>query len=285
MLSSGVKLWLPPILLPYAKAVSRSVSQLDPPQRELRKTFQSLNAKAGANEMILRGNLRLVVHPDSRIPFEYFCWRSAEMTQELDAFLSLSNGAERLLDVGALHGIFSLAFAQRRQSRSVVAVDPSPLAFAKLLYNVHANKLTQQIHTVECALSDTEGELLMFYEWEHAVAAPLKPETAGTMFQRMTGESLCEQLGFIPDVVKIDVEGHEVKVIRGLAKIIHQAKPMLFLEIHPQRIEREHDSLEKVLVWLQGEGYHAQDISSRAQDMRELWESRLDTRAILSVKS
>jgi FkbM family methyltransferase len=261
------------------------MSQLEPLQRELREKFQSLNAHAGTNEMLLRGNLRLALHPDSRIPFEYFCWRSPEMAQELDAFLSGSNNAERLLDIGALHGVFSLAFAKQRQSRSVVAVDPSPLAFAKLLYNVHANNLTQQIHTVERALSDAEGELVMFYEWEHAVAAPLKPETAGTTFRRMTGDSLCEQLGFVPDVIKIDVEGHEVKVIRGLTNIIHKAKPTLFLEIHPQRINLEHDSLEKVLAWLQDEGYHAQDIFSRALEMRELCESKLDTRAILSVKS
>jgi FkbM family methyltransferase len=284
-LTSGLERWLPPVLLPYARAIAKPHQTSDPRQIELQRAFKSLNKGTSGNEITLRENLCLALHPDSRVPFEYFCWRSPEMADEMDEFLTLTRGAERLLDVGALHGVFSLVFAQQNPNRRVVAVDPSPLAFAKLLYNVHANKLTGQVDAVECALSDEPGIISMYYEWEHAVAAPLDPQQkVSATCHKITGDSLCEQLGFLPDVIKIDVEGHEVKAIRGLAAIIHRAKPRLFIELHPQRIEREHDNLEEVLCWLEKEGY-ASDCSSSAIPIQELCKSKSDTRVVLGVGS
>ena len=44
-----------------------------------------------------------------------------EILQELDGFLVLTKDRKRLLDVGALHGIFSLAFTHRAESTRAVA--------------------------------------------------------------------------------------------------------------------------------------------------------------------
>jgi FkbM family methyltransferase len=283
-LASNVRQWLPPVLLPYAHAIDKTLRPVDPRLLKLREAFEALNRDTPANELTLRENLRLAVHPDSRFAFEYFCWRSVEMVDEMDAFLSFTKGAQRLLDVGALHGIFSLVFAKQDASRRAVSVDPSPLAFAKLLYNIHANKLGGQVAAVECALSDSEGSIAMRYEWEHAVAAPLTPhDKLGATFQKTTGDGLCNKLGFIPDIIKIDVEGHEVKAIRGLATVIHAAKPTLFLEVHPDRIRAEHDSLRNVLSWLEEEGYYASDSSGTALDMQTLCEAASDVRVMLRI--
>jgi len=276
--------WLPPILLPYAKAIATPFRRIDPRRLALRGAFQSLNKDAAANELMLRKNLRVAIHPDSRAPFEMFCWRSQEMVEEMDAFLAFTQGKERLLDVGALHGVFSLAFAAHSVSRRSVAVDPSPLAFAKLLYNVHTNKFADRVIPVECALSDASGTISMYYEWEHAVAAPLTPDgEVATTVEKITGDALCERLGFVPDVIKIDVEGHEAKVIRGLAATIHQGKPLLFLEMHPQRIKRENDSLDDLLDFMEQEGYQARNSFSVVQ-FQDLRATEVDTRAIFEVR-
>jgi FkbM family methyltransferase len=249
----------------------------------LQSDFESLNRQAAPNELIFRPNLRLTIHPDSRVPFEMFCWRAPEMVEEMDAFLANTQGKERLLDVGALHGVFALAFAAQGASRRAVAIDPSPMAFAKLLYNVHANKFAGRVTPVECALSDAPGTIPMFYEWEHAVAASRNPgvEVAGAV-EKTTGDLLCQRLGFFPDAIKIDVEGHEVKVIRGLEATIRKAKPLLFLEIHPQRIKQEGDSLTELLDYLSLEGYQARN-SSGAVRMQDLSAAAVETRVILEA--
>src|SRR4029077_9130628 len=43
-------------------------------------------------------------------------------------------------------------------------------------------------------------------------------------------------LGFRPDLVKIDVEGYELAVLRGARGVLKESRPLVFLEIHPARI-------------------------------------------------
>jgi FkbM family methyltransferase len=246
----------------------------------LKKAFQRLNEGAQGNVLIFRERLNFVIHPDSREPFEMFCYRSSEMVEEMDAFLALTKSKNRLLDVGALHGVFSLAFAAMNSARKVVAVEPSPIAFSKLLYNVRKNDLAANIVMQESALSDTSGNLQMYYEWEHAVAAPLAEP--GRMFsvEKILGDVLCEKLAFKPDVIKIDVEGHELKVIKGLAQTIKSAKPLLFLEVHPERITRENDNISDLSAFFEDAGYRGKRCNGEPIELRELVDLHADARII-----
>jgi FkbM family methyltransferase len=231
-------------------------------RERLRQRHVARNADAAPGEVVLRDNLRLRVHPDSVEPFEHFCFRSPLMVDELDAFLEVTRGRHRLLDVGALHGIFSLVFAATRPDPAVVAVDASPLAFARLLYNIHKNEGRGSVVACENALSDADGMLRMHYEWEHAVAAPAAAPGARSLeVPKTTGDALCGRLGFAPDTIKIDVEGHEVKVLRGLARIIREQRPLLFMEIHPALIASEGETGADLLPLFESLGYRARDLS------------------------
>jgi FkbM family methyltransferase len=201
--------------------------------------------------------MTLKLHPESRDAFEHFCHISPPMVAELNCFIENTKDKSRLLDVGALHGIFSLVFTHRGGESKAVAVDASPLAFARLLYNIHKNGLPN-ILPVECAVSDAPGILKMHYEWEHAVAATSEGSNQNTLnVIKKTGDALCEELSFKPDVIKIDVEGHEVKVVRGLAKQIRACKPLVFLEFHPGRIKEEQDPVADLLDVFTSCGYAA----------------------------
>src|SRR5262249_12911497 len=157
-----------------------------------------------------------------------------------DFFLRTAVEKKRLLDIGALHGIFSLVFASQGTDRRVLAVEASPVAFARLLYNVHKNEF-QNIEPVECALSDVNGVLRMHYEWEHLVAANTLPDAHSIEVPVKSGDHLCQERRFCPDVVKIDVEGHEIKVLKGLWETLENNRPLIFLELHPTRIREEGD--------------------------------------------
>ncbi len=134
------------------------------------------------------------------------------MVDELDFFIEKTAGKKALLDIGALHGIFALVFAVNNHSKKAIAVDASPLAFERLLYNIQNNNL-ENITPLECAVSDVAGTLSMHYEWEHAVAAgTAKSKNKSFEVPKKTGDEICESLSFEPDVIKIDVEGHEIKV-------------------------------------------------------------------------
>lgn len=247
-------------LLGVGKTNPSSGNQLNEVETKLKSAFVALNKGTTQNEIVLRDRLKLKIHPDSRFAFEYFCFRSPGMVEELNTFIRLTQDRFRLLDIGALHGIFSLVFTKQRPESLAIAVDASPIAFARCLYNIYNNS-SDRIIPVECALSEQDaGVLNMHYAWEHAVASGTNIEDSKQehlTVTTMTGDSLCRHHSFIPDVIKIDVEGHEVKVLRGLQATISQATPLIFLELHPERISQEGNSVEDVIKFFLDLKYEA----------------------------
>ncbi len=68
-------------------------------------------------------------------------------------------------------------------------------------------------------------------------------------------DALCAELDFQPDLVKIDVEGYELAVLRGAQATLGRYRPPLFLELHPQRLRELGGSVEEVVGLLAGLGY------------------------------
>jgi FkbM family methyltransferase len=202
----------------------------------LRNEYERRSADRESDEIVIREGIRLRVHPDSRGALEEFCFHSPEQVEELDVFLGNTSDRRGLLDVGAAHGIFSLVFAANDPDREALAVDASPILFAKLLYNIHRNR-AENISPVECALSNAPGILEMHYRWAQcAVAGATADGAAPLRIDTETGDSLCERYSFEPDAVKVDVEGHELRVIQGLRETFRRNRPLLFLEVHPHYI-------------------------------------------------
>jgi FkbM family methyltransferase len=213
------------------------------------------------------------VHPEARWSVEQFCYGAPEQVEELDVFIANTSDRRRLLDVGALHGIFSLVFAADAPAKQALAVDASPLPFAKLLYNIHRNG-AENITAVECALSDESGTLEMHYEAEHAVAGPHTHGADPLRVNTETGDRLCERYGFEPDVVKIDVEGHELRVIQGLRDTIRRSRPLLFLELHPHLMAAgpRNGTLTELVAELRGLGYPCAELRGAAAPVDALRE-------------
>ena len=88
---------------------------------------------------------------------------------------------------------------------------------------------------VECrqvALGDAPGELPIFVDDQFSsLAVPLRPESSQQMVTVVRGDDLPNLP--VPTVVKIDVEGYEVEVIRGMHGILGGVRAM-FIEIHFQ---------------------------------------------------
>ncbi|CAN5774390.1 hypothetical protein BH11VER1_BH11VER1_10870 [soil metagenome] len=284
-----IKQFTPPILLSIAKPIFHALKKLghynpisDITVLTLKLEHDKRNREASADEIVLRNGLNLRIHPDSRNAFEHFCYLSPAMVDEMDSFLEHTKGKNRLLDIGALHGIFSLVFTKNFPEKKALAVDASPIAFARLLYNIHKNSLTN-VSPSECALSETAGTLLMHYEWEHAVAAETASLNKNYLSVVMkTGDDLCEACAFAPDVIKIDVEGHEVKVVKGLLKVIELTRPLIFLELHPNRISQEQDTIEELLHIFVANRYQASLVGGEAISMQEIVKLKSDQRLLLT---
>ncbi|TAH35908.1 MAG: FkbM family methyltransferase [Alphaproteobacteria bacterium] len=141
-------------------------------------------------------------------------------------FNVLAKRANTVYDIGANWGYFTALFATREDFKGGVhAFEISPRTFADL------SKLTaacpKKITTHPYGLSDSEG-FFPLHEGRHSALSRLDPNaTHGTMVKvcRLDDLDLPD-----PDIVKIDVEGHEAAVFNGGAKRIQRAKPIIVLE-------------------------------------------------------
>lgn len=254
---------LPPGPLRLLRAV-RSRAQAWDPRRLLRhRRHRRLNRDAAPDAMVLRPGLCLAVGPEARESFEWFCFRSPEMVDELDAFLERGRDRGRFLDVGACHGLFSLAFTQGRPGAEAVAVEPSLLAWEVLEPTLRRNP-EARVTPVRAALGAAPGTLVMRYSWHHLEASP---EAAGepdaVEIPVRTLDDLREELGFHPDLVKIDVEGYEIAVLRGASRTLREDRPVLFLEVHPERIVHLGGSMAEIAALLDDLRYAVFDLAGR----------------------
>ena len=70
--------------------------------------------------------------------------------------------------------------------------------------------------------------------------------------------------------MKIDVEGAEFNVLKGMTRILREQPPVLFLEIHPTYLKRFGSSTRELLAFLIGFGYRIVQIESMREDEHAL---------------
>jgi FkbM family methyltransferase len=135
------------------------------------------------------------------------------------------------IDVGANIGGYTLAIAALAgPSAEVIAVEPHPEIFDRLVYNIEQNPLGT-IKAIACAIADHNGEVTLFLDEENRGQSSVKimssdySSTALTKVPAKTLLSLAkdERLAQI-DAAKLDVEGAEDLI---LEPFLREAPPAL----------------------------------------------------------
>ena len=147
--------------------------------------------------------------------------------------------AHVIFDVGANTGLYALVAKAVAPQATVVAFEPVARVRAKLQENVDLNRFDLEI--VPAGMSDRDGVAVMLdSDEEHEISATL--DAAGAV---QSGRVLREvsvpvarldtliSAGMLPppDLLKIDVEGHEGAVLRGMADHLEASRPALLIEV------------------------------------------------------
>jgi len=166
-----------------------------------------------------------------------------------------------LLDIGASVGVFSL-YAAKIMEAEVVALEPNAPAFSLLCLNINDNNLGKKITPYPLAASSTEGFSSLFM-------TGLKADAGGSSFEQpidARGElyepdfiqgtySICldsllnKHSSF--DYVKIDTDGNEIKVLKGMSKILSSTnlKSMLI------ELNENSEEYAKIISLIQSYGF------------------------------
>lgn len=177
----------------------------------------------------------------------------------------LCEEGEIVLDVGAGIGRITLNCARRVGSRGFVyAFEPDPINYEKCLANFKLNGF-KNIKLFRAALTCKPGYYEMCVVDEHN-------RGRNTIVNDGPGEMLRSDIVGIPgepldeirkregvervDVMKVDVEGYELNVLRGGSKTLEEFRPKLFIEVHDDNLRRQGTSAKELISWLEQFDYH-----------------------------
>jgi len=145
-----------------------------------------------------------------------------------------------ILDVGANVGYFSLLCAKWILGRGAVhAFEPFPKTVRRFERNVELNPgLQPVVHLHRSALSDFIGTMGMKVPDQGNQGCNFLNATGGSSVDVTTLDSFCEkeQLSRI-DIIKIDVEGSEIALLRGAEETIRRFRPVLMVEVNPSTLK------------------------------------------------
>lgn len=141
---------------------------------------------------------------------------------EMAFVLHLLRPEEHFVDVGANVGSYTV-LAGRGVGARVTAVEPLPGTFAHLQRNVVLNGLGERVRCCQLGLSDAPGSLRFSSDLDtvnHVLTAD--EDLPGTDVPVM---QLDELVGMdAPVLIKIDVEGHELAVLKGGSRTLGDSR-------------------------------------------------------------
>lgn len=166
------------------------------------------------------------------------------------------------VDVGASLGQYTAWASGAMRGGRILALEADQLRYEELERNCArwAGQTGNRIEPVFCAASESDGEAT-FYVTHSNVSGGLFPHRTAQPAQwhpvkvpARTLDSACD--GFTPDLVKIDVEGSELRVLRGAQRILRAGTTRFLIEVHPWADPQGQRDRAEVHSFLRGFGFY-----------------------------
>jgi FkbM family methyltransferase len=172
-------------------------------------------------------------------------------TDHDDAWLlACARHAETIFDVGCNMGQAALIMLLAENVRHIVCVDPNPAALTLAAENLILNRLSHKARFACFFADEADEQQIEFWTSGAGAAGSMYIEQADTARRRgqsmpvptITLDTLAKQVGLTPDFLKVDVEGAELRTLRGAAEIIGAGKTRVMIEMHmvPGLTMRQH---------------------------------------------
>jgi FkbM family methyltransferase len=200
---------------------------------------------------------RFIAYPESDVSAGFIYYRVPDAHDI--AFLRAHTRGGVFLDIGANVGSVSLLLADKIDT--AILFEPNPVAAVRARENIALNRLCFDVH--ELAVSDVEGTV----ELEDAGgAAPCNRTVEGfesrvptRTVQRVTIDEFLRTRPEIGEItaVKIDVEGHENAVLRGMKRLLHEKRPRLIMFEYLERT-----NLSQALALFESVSYKAFELTA-----------------------
>lgn len=172
-------------------------------------------------------------------------------------------------DVGANTGWYTILASTVSNSSIVHSFEPVMEHLTCLRETILLNRIEKRVTVHDIALSDNNGEsvILLAGSGSSLEQKFLTTHNGKRIIKTKTLDTIVQEGKIpMPTFIKIDVEGHEYKVLQGAHTILAQTKPILFIEIAQtlKNIHRDfiHPDFENIFALLKTFGYIAYVLSN-----------------------
>ena len=193
----------------------------------------------------------------------------------LNAFLGLIAPGDIIWDIGANIGLYTILAARRVGSAGrVVSWEPGPATFRLLTDHVRANGLADRCELLQAAVHDgSTPEVSFWQDAADSVSSTNRMSSQATVGSGQTVrveaanlDSWCDRLGRTPKVIKVDVEGAEVLVLRGAPRLMagdFGPPPSFVVAVHPHMMPELGCRVEELVEVMKASRYGALDLDGR----------------------
>ena len=161
-----------------------------------------------------------------------------------------------LLDIGACTG--SYALLDKVANIEIHSFEPVKKTYAVLCNNIELNESKTKAYN--CAVSNYNGVgTLKTVPYDGAIALSLvdgepsftRKDTESSQIEVITLDRFCEDKNIIPNFIKIDVEGGELRVLQGSKEILKKYKPIVLCEFSQENANQFGYAIQDIINLLQ----------------------------------
>ncbi len=224
--------------------------------RKIYRSFLLVWGRKGLPLKIEGVNAKLIVSNPNELNLYYSLDNEGEFIGEV---LKRVNENTVFYDVGAHVGLYSLSVGRCKiPPRFIYCWEPEPLNYKRLNENLKINKI-ENARTFQAALGAEDAILKLYTGAREPGSLTPNLTRESQIFKEVKawrGDNCVLKEGlFPPTIIKIDVEGYELNVLKGLKETIRKARTVIFLEVHPEFLKNLGFKKEDVFALLAGLDY------------------------------
>lgn len=211
------------------------------------------------------GDIRFSCRLDSHISSTIY-WSGCYSASQLQLLRRILRSEMTFIDVGANEGEQTLFAAKRLSAGRVIAFEPNPKVFAMLEHNLALNGF-RNTKLERMGLGHEAGEVTLFGSDSRDVDGSfnlglstlherqgVSTSVASVHVDTLDGYCAREGLKRI-DVLKIDVEGSELAVLRGAVQTLKQLRPRIIIEVNETTSRAGGYGASQIVELISGLGY------------------------------
>jgi len=180
-------------------------------------------------------------------------------------FYFLAKRSTYLLDIGSNLGLHTILGFGAGSLKHSVLVDANTDALSKAAFNTIENKLAHHSNFYKGFVSDKDDDEVTFWTVGAGAAGSMYASHAKTAKQHgssmqvntITVDTIVSLFNSKPDLIKVDVEGAESKVLQGARETTRKYKPDFLVEMHSMAELSMEQNTTLILNWCKENDYNA----------------------------